>query len=493
MSILTRYMLRTHLGPFLFALSVLTGLLFVNTVARRFESLAGKGLELSVILEVFALSLPHILALTLPMAVLVAVLYSFSALAAENELTALKASGTNLVRLLMPLLAAGVLLAGFMVWFNDRVLPETNHRLKNLLSDVARKSPTFELKEQIINTIRTENVRSQYFLRPARIDRMSNRLYDVAIYDLSLGQKARTVYADSGRMAFNAEQTNLLLTLYDGFVHELDAYEAGKFQRVQFGEYLLLIEGIGDQFRRIQEEHRSDREMSLGMLSASADTYRIELDSVVHEANRQSELAVRLALAGPAGLPPDSTRPRLPPSAGGSVLGRRTLGLPPDSRMYSESGDDVMRVAALELQSIRGQAETLRQLIAQLAVEYHKKFAIPFACIVFVLLGAPLAVRFPRGGVGMVIGFSLLVFGIYYMSLIGGETLGDRGIIAPFWGPWGPNIIFLAIALWGLSRIGRETSTTRGGGWDDLWMTLRGLFFRRRRRRRRATALAPEA
>ena len=88
---------------------------------------------------------------------------------------------------------------------------------------------------------------------------------------------------------------------------------------------------------------------------------------------------------------------------------------------------------------------------------------------------------------------SLLVFGIYYMSLIGGETLGDRGIIAPFWGPWGPNIIFLAIALWGLSRIGRETSTTRGGGWDDLWMTVRGMFFRRRRRRRRAATLAPEA
>jgi lipopolysaccharide export system permease protein len=478
MSILTRYMLRTHLGPFVFALSVLTGLLFVNTVARRFGELAGKGLELRVILEVFLLSLPHIIALTLPMAVLVAVLYSFSALAAENEITAMKASGANLVRVLMPLLGAGILLAGFMVWFNDSVLPNTNHALKNLLSDVARKSPTFELKEQIINPIRTQNVRTQYFLQSATIEHTTNRLKDVVIYDLSLGQKARTVYADSGRMAFNAEQTNLFLTLYDGWVHELDSYQSHKFQRVKFHQYLMMIEGVGDEFRRIQEGHRSDREMSLGMLKAAADTYRVELDSLVRAGRQQNELAVRRALAGPQGLADDPMR-GVPPSAGG--LYRRLGNTPSLPRAYGQ--DDVARMAAVEMNALRSQTESLQQLINQLSVEYHKKFAIPFACIVFVLLGAPLAVRFPRGGVGMVIGFSLLVFGIYYMSLIGGETLGDRGIIAPFWGPWGPNIVFLGIAVGGLRHLGRETSSARGGGWDDLWMTVRGLFSRRRKLR----------
>ncbi|HSL71878.1 MAG TPA: LptF/LptG family permease, partial [Longimicrobiales bacterium] len=123
MRILTRYFLRSHLGPFFFSLTVLTSLLFVNTVARRFEELAGKGLPTSVIFEVFVFSLPHILALTLPMAVLVAVLYAFSQLTAENEITALKANGVSLRRLLVPLVVAGTLLAGFMVWFNDSVLP----------------------------------------------------------------------------------------------------------------------------------------------------------------------------------------------------------------------------------------------------------------------------------------------------------------------------------------------------------------------------------
>jgi lipopolysaccharide export system permease protein len=150
-------------------------------------------------------------------------------------------------------------------------------------------------------------------------------------------------------------------------------------------------------------------------------------------------------------------------------------------------------MAAVELRALNAEAENLEQLAAQLMVEYHKKFAIPFACIVFVLLGAPLAVRFPRGGVGMVIGFSLLVFGIYYMSLIGGVTRGDRLMVPASMGPWGPNLVFLCIALWGLTRIGRETSTSRGGGWDDLWMTLRGLFPRRRKHRVAAVPRPREA
>jgi hypothetical protein len=83
----------------------------------------------------------------------------------------------------------------------------------------------------------------------------------------------------------------------------------------------------------------------------------------------------------------------------------------------------------------------------------------------------------------MVIAASLTIFAIYYMSLIGGESLGDRGTIAPFWGPWAPNILFGAIAFWAISRIGRETASSRGGGWDDLWQTAKGMLPRRRRER----------
>jgi lipopolysaccharide export system permease protein len=448
MRILTRYLLRSHVGPFLFSLTVLTSLLFINNVARRFEELAGKGLPAGVILEVFALSLPHILALTLPMAVLVSVLYAFSQLAADNEITALKASGVSLRRLLIPLVLASAALAVFMVYFNDRILPETNHLLKARLIDIARKSPVFTMKEQIINNIQTEDLRTRFYLQAAQINPATNELKDVVIYDMSMPGRDRTVYADSGRMAFNRQQTDLFLVLYDGWVNEVRESDPFAFQRVFFKQQLLELEGIGNQLERSTEEFRSDREMSLSQLSAMVDSARVELVSVRKAALPHNQAAIEDAL-----------------SSATSVL----------------NPDGATRRTQIEIKVLESRAQAAEQRMNQYRVEWHKKFAIPFACIVFVLLGAPLAVRFPRGGVGMVIAVSLGIFGIYYASLIGGETLGDRGWVAPFWGPWAPNFVFLLMAIWGLIRIGSESSSARSGGWIDLWLTFRDFFSRSRR------------
>src|SRR5690606_30545069 len=131
--------------------------------------------------------------------------------------------------------------------------------------------------------------------------------------------------------------------------------------------------------------------------------------------------------------------------------------------------DDVTRRVSFELQSLSSRYQTLRAQMNEYGVEYHKKFSIPFACIVFILVGAPISVRYPRGGVGMVIAVSLTVFTIYYMGLIGGESLGDEGLASPAWAMWAPNVLFLLLAFWGLARISREAATAAGGGWEDLF------------------------
>ncbi|MGH7710088.1 MAG: LptF/LptG family permease, partial [Gemmatimonadaceae bacterium] len=128
MKIVQRYVLREHAGPFFFALSALTSLMLLNYIAKRFGDLVGKGLPWGVIGEFFLLSIPFTVAMTLPMSVLVAVLYAFSRLAAENEITALKASGVSMVRLILPPLGGGVVLAFVMIAFNDQILPRANHR-----------------------------------------------------------------------------------------------------------------------------------------------------------------------------------------------------------------------------------------------------------------------------------------------------------------------------------------------------------------------------
>src|SRR5687768_6650724 len=231
MRLLSRYVLGRLAAPFVFALAALTGFMLLNQVARRFEQLAGKGLEWTVIVEVFVLCLPFIMALTLPMAVLVAVLFSFSNLAADNEVTAMRASGVSVPQLLRPVLVWSVLMALLTFGFVDQVLPRSNARLRTLFFDIARKSPTFQLHEQVINAIPS----SQFFLRAGTIDQVRGRLRDVAIYDLSGQWSRRIIYADSGRMAVVGNPgRDLRLTLFSGAVHEFPATETADFRHTSF-------------------------------------------------------------------------------------------------------------------------------------------------------------------------------------------------------------------------------------------------------------------
>jgi lipopolysaccharide export system permease protein len=116
-------------------------------------------------------------------------------------------------------------------------------------------------------------------------------------------------------------------------------------------------------------------------------------------------------------------------------------------------------------------------------VEIEKKFAIAAACIVFVLLGAPIALRFPGGGVGLTIGVSLGVFGLYYVGLLGGEALADRNLLGPAVAMWSTDVLLGAIGLYLTARLGNEGSTSRGSEtaewWGRLAERMRGRFGRR--------------
>src|ERR1044072_2192071 len=243
MKILTRYLLRAHIGPFLFAFLALTGVVLINTLARRLADLAGKGLPMRVILEFFVLALPATVALTFPMAVLVSILYTFSHFTAENEITAMKASGLDLKQLLLPLLGVAGILTGVMIWFNARVLPEANHRWSQLFVDIARKTPTLILQAQTINRISPSTGGAQtYYLRAARVDPATNRLFDVSIYDVSNPSVLRTIYADSGRALFNASRTDLVMRLYDGHMREITMDDPATFRRMAFKEQVFGID-----------------------------------------------------------------------------------------------------------------------------------------------------------------------------------------------------------------------------------------------------------
>jgi lipopolysaccharide export system permease protein len=481
MGIITRYLIRAHAGPFLFAFTALTGLLFLNAVAQRMENLVGKGLPWGVIGEFVLLSLPHTIALTLPMAVLVSVLYTFSELTAANEITAMSAGGIKPSRMLAPMLGVGVILAGVMFYFNDQVLPETNHQLKNLIIDLSKKSPTLELRERVINHLQMESQSGTVYLQAATIDPITNEMTDVVIYDLSDPYTHRTTYALSGKMEFNEARTDLYLTLYDGEVREVGADRSGEFNRSEFDTQIIPLRGVSDELERQQGGTvRSDREMSVAMLHDEVSD-RIEEIARVHETGYTR---ARMALDQALGHPPEGspTPYDVTPIPALTVDENEVAG---ESFLVKE--DDMTKRLAMTGRQNQGQIYALQTSLDSFWVEIHKKFAISFACIVFVLMGAPLAIRFPRGGVGMVIAVSVGIFAVYWAGLIGGENLADKGVVTPFLAMWAPDLAFLALGLFLALRMGKSTGANRGGGLDEVLFAV-GDFARRLMRPRRASA-----
>ncbi|MBI4513855.1 MAG: LptF/LptG family permease [Gemmatimonadetes bacterium] len=463
MKILTRYVLREHAGPFLAATLVLTGLMLLNQVARRMDELAGKGLPWNAIAEVFLLSLPFILAMTIPMAVLVAVCYAFGRLSGDGELTALKASGIGLPRLCLSPLAAAALVCAFMVWFSDEVVPDSNHALRRLLVDIAQKKPTFNLREQMVNEV----VRGKLFVRASKIDRRTNMLYDVAIYDLGGPDLVRTIYAESGPMAFDETGTDLFLTLRNGVLQEVDFRDPGSSRVTRFHQHMVRARGVQDQLERGRSgDYRGDREMDIAMMREQVARARANLEAALDSARSLTATALAIAsvpqsVAANRGAGPPATVPL-------EVQSTRY-----DADRARARAADRAALFARRYREYALRAEIERGEMNRFLVEIHKKFGIPAAAIVFVLIGAPLGARFPRGGMGIVLLVSLVVFNVYYVGLIAGEDLADRNIITPFWAMWAPNVLFALLGVALLYREGRESATARGGGWEEFQEAVR--------------------
>lgn len=517
--IISRYVLKEHVGPLLFAFTALTSLLLLSYIARQLGQLVGKGLGWQVIGEFMLLSIPFTFAMTVPMSILVSTLYAFSRLAAENEVTALKASGTSMWRLLTPVLAMGAVFMVGMVVFNDQVLPRANHRLAQLQYDIVRTKPTFALKEQVINELQRERL----YLRASRVLEGS-RLVDVTVYDLSNPTHRRTIYADSGTIAFAPNMTDLYMTLYDGVMQEVPTDDPTQLTRLFYRVDRIRVPDVASQFTQTEGgQSKSDREMTICEMTALA--------TLAERRTRQAANEVRLAdyeAAPEAGRP--AGPPRLlsmEPAPGiGSLycdaitwikdafitkeLNAAAVQAPPSVRGQPDSGRGayprpmLSRQARLDQMpdSLTGatpetmpseaemqRADAIRQMQSnrkeanQYLVEIHKKFALAFACFVFVLVGAPLALRFPRGGVGLTLGVSFGIFGLYYVGLISGESLADRDILSPGIAMWATNGLMLVTGLLLALRMGSEAGSNRGGGtFADALARLQYRLAGRRRR-----------
>jgi lipopolysaccharide export system permease protein len=458
MFVVTKYILREHMGPFVYGLLTIVFVFILNLVFRDLGRLLGKGLPASVIVEFFVFNLAWMLALAIPMAVLVATLMAFGRLSSENEIAALKAGGIHFYRMIAPVLVVAGLLTFAMERFNNCVLPDFNHRVRLLTSDISRKRPTLTLEPHVF----FDEI-PDYSLLVHEIKEEGNVLKEIIINNHSDPRYNETIIAENGRLTFSEEQEKLKFSLFSGEIHKVELEDLENYTIVKFETQVLSIPVDNMVLKRSNSQSRGQREKSAAMMrediEKNLEKIRIREEQILGIVQRNLDEVF------PVELWPEE----------GERKEKRT-----SSPQRQWRGKSSLRIQGI-LQQIQGERRIIRgyrRSISALRVEVHKKYSIPVACIIFVLIGAPLGVMARQGGLATGGVLSLVFFLIYWTFLIGGEQLADRRLIGPAVAMWAPNLL---VGIGGVLLVVRSVRETTFIPWERCSLAFKRIFHRRKR------------
>lgn len=396
------------------------------------DNLVGKGLSWWVITQLITLNLAWMVTLAGPMASLIATLMAFGSLSSTNETTVMQATGISPLKLIFPVLVASGILCYGLVLFNNKVLPEANHRTRVLMTDIQKTRPTFVIEAGQF----TDDI-SGYNMLVKKTYENSNKLEGVFIIDNSNPNSSNTLTADRGEINFSSDYTRIILDLYDGEIHQIGKKNTyNDYRTIKFSKHTVQIPAEGFGFNK-----SDDNSMSRGDRELSADSMRQIVNKIDQDFYRDinsSTMQAQMLALDYRNLKFDTTKldttQRLQNEQLIQTLDNRFKGL----KMKLTSQMQVYKA-------------NQKQKDAYL-VEIYKKYSIPFACVIFVLIGAPLGIITRRGGFGIAAGMSLGFFLLYWVFLIGGEKLADRELLSPFLSMWLANMLLGLAGIYLLFR-----------------------------------------
>jgi len=417
------YILRNHVVPFVFSIITLMCIFLLQFLMKFADRLIGKGLDIWVIIKLITFNLAWMVVLVVPMATLVATLMAFGNMSQNNEVTIMKSSGSSLYRMMLAPFIASIIVGYLLFVFNDDVLPDANHNAKLLMEDISRQKPTLSLEPGVFS----QEV-ANYAILVKGINQKTNNLEDVVIYDYSDPSQVNIVTAHKGIIYFSKDQSKLLMDLWDGEIHLSSISQSDLYRKLLFKKHRITMNG--DQFSFQQSGPggpRGGRELGTHAMYIIADSLKKIRDVSFNSLQKESSKYLLTNSISP------SAYEQAP-----------VFKIHNPDIIYSRALEKISTSKNIVLSSFRSE-ETIQDHMNSYMVEIHKKYALPVACIVFILIGAPLGVMVRKGGFGVAASISLFFFVIYWAFLIGGEKLADRNIITPFWGMWSANIL-LSIA-----------------------------------------------
>ena len=487
---------------------------------RYIDTLIGKGLEASVFAEFLFYTSITLVPMALPLSILMSSLMTFGNLGERYELTAIKASGISLQRIMSPLIILVLFISLGAFYFANSVLPYSHLQMRSLLYDIQQLRPELQITPGVFN-----NMVTGYSIRVEAKDSKTGTLYGVQIYDHTEGKgNVAMTIADSGTMKTTADESNLVLTLYHGqSYNELQDYKVHFSRRSyphridRFEQQQVLIELGGQGLERTDQSLFKSHYamMNLDQLGQMEDSLWTEVrdkqDQLYTNLIRGNLFKKRNRKANPASISRDprkidvtKSRPKSieklkstlvvgkaekkkkpekikrntpPPKTNSSTAKEDTsksvmavVKAVEDSILAKEiiilNTDSLYNILTLrDKQRIVGSAityaRTAKNIVANSAqsldfkirylrryeIEWHRKFTIAFACLVFLFIGAPLGAIIRKGGLGLPLVLSVIFFIFYYILSLTGEKLVRESLVLAYQGMWFTTFIFFMIGV----------------------------------------------
>ena len=446
------------------------------------DELVGKGIPMDVLMRFFYYAALTLVPKSLPLAILLAALITFGNFGERMELTAMKAAGVPLMRVMMPLFVSCVGLGVLSFYFQNITVPHANLQMQTLLISMKQKSPELEIPEGAFY----DGI-DNYNLYVKKKDANRGMLYGVVIYNMSNGfENATILKADSGRLETTADKRYLKFILYDGeqFENLKDGQINSKnipYRREQFGEKTMLIEFSTD-FDVMDGSFLSGNAMNKNMLQLShdIDSMSAEQDSIgrVYFAQLKSNSYASYDLTQK-----DTAKLKELVERGDAVS------VDVDSLFYSSTREQ--RKSWLEnekrrVSNLKGELDLKNKMvfnadktIRRHQIEWFYKITMSLSCLVFFLIGAPLGAIIRKGGLGMPIIVSVFTFIIYYILDTSGTKLAREGEIPVWWGTWMSTSVLAPLGIFLTYQANKDSGVFNTDLYKTIFYWLFGLRSKR--------------
>jgi lipopolysaccharide export system permease protein len=453
--------IKSFIGPFILTFFFVIFILLMQFLWKYIDDLIGKGLEMDVISEFLLYTSASLVPMALPLAILLASLMTFGNLAENLELLAFKSSGISLIRIMAPVMVISAIISIGAFMFANHVLPVTNLKMRSLLYDIQQQRPELTIRPGVF-----DNTLEGYSIRIGSRDSRTSLLKDILIFDHTKQQgNIRVTVADSGYMKMSADEKHLLLTLYNGRTYEeLQGQKRERKneksypqQRDHFEEQEMIIEMTGFGLNRTDENlfRNAYSMLNIGQLHHFEDSLLGDLDTTLNAFNSTMEKTLtdkpKKMLIKRSRILPDTVIAAMDPADMEILkLNVDTLFAELNRLQQRRAITQAITFARANKSITKSNVGTTKWKISKLRryqIEIQRKYTLSLLCLIFFFIGAPLGAIIRKGGLGMPVIVSVLLFLIYYVISMMGEKFVREDILPPVVGMWISTAILIPISI----------------------------------------------